>query len=97
MVRSNELREESILDAMDRGDFYSSTGVVLAGLEYDGERIIVEIEPRMGLVIPPSISEHCLDLIRTAVPQWMLKGMKFRIPQGHMIVRLAGYLQVLVT
>jgi hypothetical protein len=49
MVRSSELREESILDAIDRGDFYSSTGVILAGLEYDGEKIMVGIEPRDGV------------------------------------------------
>ena len=49
MVRSSKLKEESILDAIDRGDFYSSTGVILAGLEYDGENVRIEIEPQEGV------------------------------------------------
>ncbi len=49
MIRSRELGEQSILDAIDKGDFYSSTGVVLSDLGYDGEKISVEIEPQEGV------------------------------------------------
>ncbi len=49
MVRSEDLTVESILDAIDNGDFYSSTGVVLSGLEYNGNQIRVEIEPEEGV------------------------------------------------
>ncbi|HBE40186.1 MAG TPA: hypothetical protein DDW27_03115 [Bacteroidales bacterium] len=48
MVRSKELNEDLILDAMNNGDFYSSTGVILKNIVCNGEQIHVEIEPQEG-------------------------------------------------
>lgn len=49
MVRSDELNPEAILDALDKGDFYSSTGVVLNDIQFDGETLEVEIQPEEGV------------------------------------------------
>ncbi len=49
MVRSNELQVESILDAIDKGEFYASTGVTLSDIRFDGKQLKIEIEPREGV------------------------------------------------
>ncbi len=48
-VRSNELETGSILDAIDRGDFYSSTGVTINDISFDGRELTVDIEPEDGV------------------------------------------------
>jgi hypothetical protein len=48
MVKSHDLTADAILDALDRGDFYSTTGVVLRNISFDGKTIKVEAEPRTG-------------------------------------------------
>jgi len=48
MVRSDTLSANAILDALDHGDFYSSTGVILKNLQFDGTTLTVEIDPKEG-------------------------------------------------
>ncbi len=43
-VRSPELTQAAILAAIERGDFYASTGVELADLNYDGKALTVDIK-----------------------------------------------------
>lgn len=47
MLRACHLSAESILEAMQQGDFYASSGVELRSVEYDGSKKIlhIEIEP----------------------------------------------------
>ncbi|MEQ1924005.1 MAG: CehA/McbA family metallohydrolase [Pyrinomonadaceae bacterium] len=42
-VRSPELTQSAILAAIERGDFYASTGVELADIIYDGKALTVDI------------------------------------------------------
>ncbi len=49
MVNSDELTPGSILDALDKGDFYASTGVTLKKLKFNGKTLKVEIEPQEGI------------------------------------------------
>ncbi len=49
MVRSKQLSPEHILDAIDRGDFYSSTGVTLSQIDFDGKTIRVGIDAEDGV------------------------------------------------
>jgi len=44
-VRSDRLSENGVMEALDRGDFYSSTGVVLGELASSEAEIKIEIEP----------------------------------------------------
>ena len=50
MVRSVELTASALLEAMERGDFYSSTGVTLAEVRRDGGRITIAIHPETGVI-----------------------------------------------
>ena len=52
MVRATELSREAILAALDRGDFYASTGVTLDAYEVDDHGIRIEIREGSGLNAP---------------------------------------------
>lgn len=49
MVRSAQLTASALLDAMERGDFYSSTGVTLADVRRDRGGITIAIRPEAGV------------------------------------------------
>lgn len=48
MVRAPELTAGALIDAMERGDFYGSSGVTLRSVELSGATLRVEIEPVEG-------------------------------------------------
>ena len=45
VVRAAELTQESIVDGIERGDFYASTGIDLEELEVDSEAIRLRVRP----------------------------------------------------
>lgn len=45
MVRTNDLSPESIVTAMEKGDFYSTTGVTLQDILFDGKTLSIEVKP----------------------------------------------------
>lgn len=49
MVQSDTLSAPSLIEAMERGDFYSTTGVTLKDLEYGRKNLKVEVEPEPGI------------------------------------------------
>ena len=49
MVRARHLTAEAIVAAMERGDFYASTGVRLRDVGSNGRRVAVCIDPEPGL------------------------------------------------
>ncbi|MFP6570497.1 MAG: CehA/McbA family metallohydrolase [Dehalococcoidia bacterium] len=48
-VRADGVSDESLLSAMERGDFYASTGVKFAELEVRGREIVIELETETEL------------------------------------------------
>jgi len=48
-VRADGMSDESLLSAMERGDFYASTGVGFAEFEVRGREIIMELETETEL------------------------------------------------
>lgn len=48
VVRSTALTPEHLVDALNAGDFYASTGVILHDVNMDAARIRIEIEPDPG-------------------------------------------------
>jgi len=48
-VRAKKLTPEYILKAMDAGNFYASTGVVLVDSQFDGQTLSLEIEPETNV------------------------------------------------
>jgi hypothetical protein len=49
VVRSKFLTPESIIRAMEAGDFYASTGVVLKDIQFDSKTINIQIQPEDGI------------------------------------------------
>lgn len=49
MVRAGRLTPDSIVSAMQRGDFYASTGVTLREVVRDGDTLQVAVEPQAGV------------------------------------------------
>jgi hypothetical protein len=49
MVRTSSLRADSLVIALERGDFYSSTGVELAELDVNEERIKIAVNTEEGI------------------------------------------------
>ena len=49
MVRATELAPGPLIQAMRRGDFYATTGVLLKDLRWDGKRLTVAVEPERDL------------------------------------------------
>ncbi|CAN5499406.1 hypothetical protein BH20ACI3_BH20ACI3_36060 [soil metagenome] len=49
MVRARRLTPESLIAAMEVGNFYASTGVRLKDIKFDGARLVIEIEPEAGV------------------------------------------------
>ncbi len=46
MVRSPSLTTEDLIEAMERGDFYSSTGIILRNIHVDSTGMEIEVEPQ---------------------------------------------------
>ncbi|MCK0192009.1 histidinol-phosphatase [Arenibacter sp. F20364] len=49
MVQSDTLSAPALIEAMERGDFYSTTGVTLKTLEFGDRTLKVEVEPETGI------------------------------------------------
>ncbi len=49
VVRATQLTPESIVRAMDAGDFYCSTGVMLKDITFENETLTVAVEPEPGV------------------------------------------------
>jgi len=49
MVLAENLEPASLVEAMERGDFYSSTGVTLEEIDFDGKRLNVEVLHEEGI------------------------------------------------
>ncbi len=49
MVRAYELTPEAIFNAIDKGEFYASTGVTLKNIQFNGTTLNIEIEPQEGV------------------------------------------------
>ena len=45
MVRAAELTAPALITAMEKGDFYSTTGVELTELQFQKKRLIIEVKP----------------------------------------------------
>lgn len=48
MVRTSELTSDAVLEAMDSGHFYASSGVSLQDVSFDGTRYHVSVQPEDG-------------------------------------------------
>lgn len=49
MVRSNSLTPEALIAAMEAGDFYASTGVVLEELRTENNKLVIRVKEEKGI------------------------------------------------
>jgi hypothetical protein len=49
MVKAKELTAPSIIQAMEKGDFYSSTGVELEEIHFTKSRLTIKVKPQRGV------------------------------------------------
>ncbi|UZD24708.1 histidinol-phosphatase [Algoriphagus halophytocola] len=49
MVLSESLAPASLIEAMEKGDFYSTTGVTMNEINFDGETLSVAVQPENGV------------------------------------------------
>ena len=49
MVRARELRASAIVEAMEAGDFYASTGIRLKNVRREGRELSLDIDPEPGV------------------------------------------------
>ncbi|MEQ9376752.1 MAG: histidinol-phosphatase [Imperialibacter sp.] len=49
MVLADSLRPASLIEAMEAGDFYGSTGVTLSGISHEGNKVRVEVGAEEGV------------------------------------------------
>jgi hypothetical protein len=49
MVQSDTLTAPALIEAMERGDFYSTTGVTLKTVELGEKTLTVEVQPETGI------------------------------------------------
>ena len=50
MVNSQKIETASLIKAMETGDFYSSSGVILRKVYQSKEKLFIEVEPKEGVV-----------------------------------------------
>lgn len=48
MVRAKELTPEALIEAMEKGDFYASTGVELEDVRFKNRRLKIRVKPEAG-------------------------------------------------
>ena len=49
MILSESLDPESLIEAMERGDFYATTGVTMKEIGFDGKTLSVAVQPESGV------------------------------------------------
>jgi len=49
MVYADSLKPGSLIDALERGDFYASSGVILKNVSLNDKDISIEIQPEAGV------------------------------------------------
>ncbi|HOA73073.1 MAG TPA: histidinol-phosphatase [Phycisphaerae bacterium] len=49
MVRAEKLTPESLVEAMEKGDFYPTTGVILKDIRFENNTLTVEIDAKPGV------------------------------------------------
>lgn len=74
-VKSNKLSPDSLITAMEQGDFYASTGVRLRSIEFDGSTLSIEIAGEEGV-------SYATQFIGTKVDSLNQTGQIFKTVNG---------------
>jgi len=88
MVYADSLHPSALIDAMERGDFYASSGVVLKNITVNNKEISLEVQPEAGV-------NYVIEFVgatRGADKAKVLKRVagsaaKFQLTTQHLFVR----------
>jgi hypothetical protein len=61
---------------MEKGDFYSTTGVTLSAIDFDGEILSIEVEPEEGIT-------YAIQFFGTKKSEPTLSGVLLKEEQGE--------------
>lgn len=78
MVKSKTLDANSLLEAMNQGEFYCSSGVTLPTVEFDGNKLSLTIEPEEGVTFETKFVGTRKDYDRSSKPRLNSEGKPFR-------------------
>jgi hypothetical protein len=96
MVRAPSLHANDIVHAMERGDFYGSTGVVLEDVRFDGRTLSIRIKPEKGVAYKTFFLGTRRGYDRAAKPLLNEKGeplgvtMQYSDDIGRVLATVAG-------
>lgn len=102
MVRARYLTPEQIIKAMQAGDYYSSSGVELRDLNFDGRRLILTIAPKWGERFTTEFvgqrrggpAGQVLSTVRGRHPAYAFKGdeiyVRARVASSKMVPAVKG-------
>ena len=88
MVYANNLQPQTLIEALEHGDFYASSGVTLSQLKFDKNEITLEVKAEAGVNYTIEFIGANQDAGRTTVLK-RISGTrgKFRITRKHAFVR----------
>ena len=84
-VRASSLTAAELIAAMDKGDFYSSSGVELTEMEYDGDgkALTIEVKPTAGATYTIRFIGTLEGISRTGVPVVNENGAVLRVTRRY--------------
>ncbi len=83
VVRCSHLTPESIIKAMDKGDFYASLGVELQDIQFDGKTLKIEIKPQKGITYTTQFIATLKTADMTSKPVTDANGVELHITQRY--------------
>ncbi|MCM4159867.1 histidinol-phosphatase [Antarcticibacterium flavum] len=88
MVKSDKLHPHSLMEAMESGDFYSTTGVELESVTFENNILSVKIKAEEGVTYTTEfITAHEDDSQTETVKTIEGTEAAFRLPKDHLFVR----------
>ncbi|MFK7767468.1 MAG: hypothetical protein AB8B55_09625 [Mariniblastus sp.] len=78
MVKADNLDAKSLIDAMNAGEFYCSSGVELEDVSYAGNQLSLKIKPTVGITYTTTFIGTRKDYDKKSVPQLDASGKPMR-------------------
>lgn len=88
MVSSDSLKPQSLVDALERGDFYATSGVMLKNVSFNKKDILVEVQAEAGV----QYTIEFVGVVKGAEKSTVLSRVngtkgKFKVKAEHVFVR----------
>lgn len=88
MVKANTLTPEALIEALEAGSFYASTGVTLEDVSYKNHTLTVSVKPEPGIVYTIDFIGVLKGTDKSSVSK-TIKGAtaSFKVTQKYLFVR----------